>query len=232
VCGGGFGLAAKERACTQAKLGAPLLEFGLEFGEAGASALLPALPVAGLLAEFEVFGKQRAGVAAWRRGGKGATLDRRRRRRERTRVRRKIHTNRMNGTQLQSEVSRRTRSPNSYGSRIVSYLRHAILPLPATVRRVEVELDGFEVPADVLEFIPASVAYENVLLPLGFHGDTLVLVMQDPLDADLVTKMEFIFNHKVAPVAAPRQQVAEAIRRHYGDPVFSGGEPDFSGWPP
>src|SRR5579871_1976374 len=114
VCGGGFRLAAKELAFTQAELGTHLLEFGLEFGEAGASALMHALPVAGLLAEFEVFGKQRASVAAWRRGGKGATLDRRGRRRERTRVRRKIHTNSMNGTQLQSEVSSRTRSPNSY----------------------------------------------------------------------------------------------------------------------
>jgi hypothetical protein len=62
---GRFRLAAKELAFTQSELGADVFEFGLEFGEAGAGALMQALPVASLLAEFEVFGEQRAGVAAW-----------------------------------------------------------------------------------------------------------------------------------------------------------------------
>lgn len=70
-----------------------------------------------------------------------------------------------------------------------SYLRHTSLPLPATVRRVEVDLAGFEVPADVLEWIPASVAYENVLLPVGFRGGTLVLAVQNPPDPDIVDRL-------------------------------------------
>src|SRR5262249_59377601 len=76
---GVFRLAAKESAFAQAELGAHLLQFGLEFGDAGAGALVHALPGAGLLAEFEVLGEQRADVAARRRGGRGRTLDRRRR---------------------------------------------------------------------------------------------------------------------------------------------------------
>jgi hypothetical protein len=63
VGGGGFGLAAKELTFTQAELGAQVFEFGLEFGEARASALMHRLPVTGLLAEFEIVGEQRAGVA-------------------------------------------------------------------------------------------------------------------------------------------------------------------------
>src|SRR5271166_5099912 len=69
VGGGGFRLAAKELAFAQAELSTQLFQFSLEFGEAGASALMHALPVAGLLAEFEVFSKQRADVAA-RQGGR------------------------------------------------------------------------------------------------------------------------------------------------------------------
>jgi hypothetical protein len=61
---GGFRLAAKELAFAQAELGAQEFEFGLEFSDAGASALMHALPIAGLLAEFEIFGEQRAVVAA------------------------------------------------------------------------------------------------------------------------------------------------------------------------
>jgi hypothetical protein len=63
---GGFRLAAKELAFAQAELGAQVFEFGLEFREAGAGPLMHALPVTGLLAEFEIVGVQRARVAAWR----------------------------------------------------------------------------------------------------------------------------------------------------------------------
>ena len=104
---GGFGLTAKELAFAQAELGADVFEFGLKFREASASALMHGLPVTGLLAEFEVFGEQRAGVAAWQCG------------REWTRVRHKVHATSMIGTQLQGEVSRRrkTRLPKSYQRR-------------------------------------------------------------------------------------------------------------------
>lgn len=62
---GGFRLAAKELAFAQAKLGADVFEFGLKFRKTGASALMHGLPITGLLAEFEVFGEQWTGVAAW-----------------------------------------------------------------------------------------------------------------------------------------------------------------------
>src|SRR5271166_2412592 len=115
VGGGGFRLAAKELAFAQAELGAHLFQFSLEFGEAGASALMHTLPVASLLAEFEVFSKQRAEVAA-RKGGRECGRACRGRGREYLRVRCKIHTTSMNSTQLQREVSRRTRLPNLYGT--------------------------------------------------------------------------------------------------------------------
>src|SRR5580658_10084411 len=113
---GRFRLAAKELAFAQAKLGTQEFEFGLEFKDAGASALMHALPVTGLLAEFEIFGEQRAEVAAWRRRGRMRAIDRRGCGRMRIRVRRKIHTTSMNSTQLQCDVSSRTRTrlPKSY----------------------------------------------------------------------------------------------------------------------
>src|SRR5262249_26367662 len=106
---------AKELAFAQAELGADVFEFGLKFREARASALMHGLPVTGLLAEFEVFGEQRAGVAAWQ-CGREWTLALRGRGREWTRVRRKVHPTSMIGTQLQGEVSRRrkTRLPKSH----------------------------------------------------------------------------------------------------------------------
>src|SRR5271163_3768664 len=87
VSRGRFRLAPKELSFPQTELGADLFEFGLKFREPGASALMHGLPVPGLLAEFEVFGEQRAGVATWQ-CGKVRTLDLWGREREWTRVRR------------------------------------------------------------------------------------------------------------------------------------------------
>ena len=62
-----FGLAAEELAFAQAELGAELFELGLEFGDALGGAVVHALPVAGLLSQFEVFGEQGAASAAQRK---------------------------------------------------------------------------------------------------------------------------------------------------------------------
>src|SRR5271167_3826007 len=121
---GGFRLTAKELALPQAQLGADVFEFGLKFRETTASALMHGLPVTGLLAELEVFGEKRAGVAAWQ-CGRERTLDLWGRGREWTRVRRKIHTTSMIGAQLQGEVSRRpkTRLPKSYEKFVIRHIR-------------------------------------------------------------------------------------------------------------
>jgi uncharacterized protein (TIGR02996 family) len=96
------------------------------------------------------------------------------------------------------------------------HLANAAIPWPATVRRVEVDLSGFEVPLETVEFVPESVARENVLLPIGFRGRTLVLAMKDPKDAGVLEKLEFIFNRDIEAVASPPEQIMEAIGRHYG----------------
>lgn len=76
VSRGGFRLAAKELTFAQTELGTQVIEFVLQFGDPCTSTLMHTLPVAGLLAKFEVFSEQRADVAAWRRRGRVRTLDR------------------------------------------------------------------------------------------------------------------------------------------------------------
>jgi uncharacterized protein (TIGR02996 family) len=95
------------------------------------------------------------------------------------------------------------------------YLEQAEIPCPATVRQVTADLAGLEVPVTVLELMPGSVARENVLLPLGFRGTTLVLAMRDPQDTDTLTKICFILNREVAPVPALAEEITEAIERVY-----------------
>jgi type IV pilus assembly protein PilB len=68
----------------------------------------------------------------------------------------------------------------------------------------------------VLELVPESVARELIMLPIGLRGRTLVMAMLDPLDMDALAKVQFILNRDIEPVRAAREQLVEAINRHYG----------------
>jgi len=110
-----------------------------------------------------------------------------------------------------------------------TYLRHAVIPRPASVRRIEVDLDGFEASADADELMPESVARENMLFPLGFRDARSVLAVWDPHDMALMEKLRFILNRDIEPVAAPESQLTAAIRRRYGEPEPGGAEPVLAG---
>jgi uncharacterized protein (TIGR02996 family) len=95
------------------------------------------------------------------------------------------------------------------------YLQRAV-KCPATVRRFEVDLAGFEIPLSIIELVPEGVARESVTIPLGLHNRTLVMAMPDPRDTELLAKLQFIMNRYIEPVAASREQIIETIGRHYG----------------
>ena len=79
-----------------------------------------------------------------------------------------------------------------------------------------VDLTGMTVPQDVIELLPESVARENSIFPLAEMGSALRLATSDPTDMELQEKLRFILNRDVEMSLAPRQQIVEAINRHYG----------------
>jgi type IV pilus assembly protein PilB len=79
-----------------------------------------------------------------------------------------------------------------------------------------VDLTEVTIPAAVVELVPESVARENVVLPLAQDNGMLRIIMSDPSDFDTVQKLQFILNKDIQPVLAPREQIIEAINRHYG----------------
>jgi hypothetical protein len=68
----------------------------------------------------------------------------------------------------------------------------------------------------VVELVPESVARENIVFPLVQAGATLFVAVSDPLDLNLLQKLRFILNKDVQRILAPREQIIEAINRHYG----------------
>src|SRR5947209_20606230 len=75
--------------------------------------------------------------------------------------------------------------------------------------------DITELPS-VVELFPESVARENVVLPMSQEAGVLRVIMSDPSDFDTVQKLQFILNKDIQPVLAPKEQIIEAINRHYG----------------
>jgi type IV pilus assembly protein PilB len=79
-----------------------------------------------------------------------------------------------------------------------------------------VELKDVTVPPSVIEQVPESVARENVVLPMALDNGTMKMVVADPSDFDTLQKLQFILNKDIQPMLAPREQIIEAINRHYG----------------
>jgi type IV pilus assembly protein PilB len=79
-----------------------------------------------------------------------------------------------------------------------------------------IDLGEVTIPPAVVELVPESVARENIVLPLAQENGALKILMSDPSDFDTVQKLQFILNKDITPVLAAREQIVEAINRHYG----------------
>jgi type IV pilus assembly protein PilB len=44
----------------------------------------------------------------------------------------------------------------------------------------------------------------------------LQIVMSDPFDYETIMKLQFILNKAIQPALAPKEQIIDAIDRHYG----------------
>ena len=72
------------------------------------------------------------------------------------------------------------------------------------------------ISSDLIALVPESVARENFVLPMSQDNGALKIIMSDPSDFDTLQKLQFILNKDIQPVLAPREQIVEAINKHYG----------------
>jgi type IV pilus assembly protein PilB len=79
-----------------------------------------------------------------------------------------------------------------------------------------VDLGEVTIPEEVIQLIPESVARENVILPLDEDGETLTVIVSDPMDIETIEKLRFILNRRVETALSPRESILESINRYYG----------------
>lgn len=80
------------------------------------------------------------------------------------------------------------------------------------------ELDGVEVPREVLALVPKEHCLSHCVLPLSRQGAQLTMAMPDPTNIFAVDPVQFRTGLKVKPVVAAESAIARAILRLYGEP--------------
>jgi type IV pilus assembly protein PilB len=85
-----------------------------------------------------------------------------------------------------------------------------------TVKDVEVDLTDFTSPSALIELVPEFIALEQLVLPLGeTTAGLLVLATPNVHDGEVLESVRFVSNREIHCVTTPREQVVEAIYRHY-----------------
>jgi type IV pilus assembly protein PilB len=79
-----------------------------------------------------------------------------------------------------------------------------------------VDLSQAEVAHEIVSLLPESVARENTIFPVAEEGSALCIATSDPTDLETQEKLRFILNREVQLAIASREQIVEAINRHYG----------------
>ncbi|MCP4396323.1 MAG: Flp pilus assembly complex ATPase component [bacterium] len=78
-----------------------------------------------------------------------------------------------------------------------------------------VNIDEAQISQDVVQLIPEALAVEQNILPLFIQNKTLYLAMENPLDINVIQRVEFLAGMQIKPVIALSSHLEEVIRRHY-----------------
>lgn len=78
------------------------------------------------------------------------------------------------------------------------------------------DLSGITIPPDVIATIPESVARENIVIPLRFEGEALVIAIDDPMKFETIDKLRFLLNRDIKCDTAQKSDILTAINSHYG----------------
>ncbi|RMG34259.1 MAG: type II/IV secretion system protein [Planctomycetota bacterium] len=79
-----------------------------------------------------------------------------------------------------------------------------------------IDLNAIEIPPNVVEMVPESVARENIVMPVAADAESLTVAISDPMRFDVLDKLRFILNKDIKVVVAPDDAIQTAINRHYG----------------
>ena len=78
-----------------------------------------------------------------------------------------------------------------------------------------VDIEGLDIPTDVINMVPEEQCRENHIMPIGLNDGVLAVAISDPLDLQSLDNIRFVINSQVDPVLATRESIDAAIERYY-----------------
>jgi type IV pilus assembly protein PilB len=76
-----------------------------------------------------------------------------------------------------------------------------------------IKLDGIEIPPQVVQLIPESIACDRAVLPLAEDKGVLKVAMSDPDDLETLDNLQIVVNRKIKVVLAPRDAILAAVAK-------------------
>jgi type IV pilus assembly protein PilB len=83
------------------------------------------------------------------------------------------------------------------------------------------DLEEVELTPDVLSAIPSKTCRFHDALPIAAEGETITVVLLDPLNPQTRDDIQFITNKEIHVAVAPASQVSERLNRYFGSEAIS-----------
>ncbi|MEZ4271454.1 MAG: type IV-A pilus assembly ATPase PilB [Myxococcota bacterium] len=131
-----------------------------------------------------------------------------------------VRENMISIQQLQSAEEEQKRNGTRLGASLIKLgvLDEADLMnfLSKQYRVPTINLDDFEIEADVIKLISEDVAKKHQVIPVHRAGASLVVAMCDPSNIYAIDDIKFLTSYNVEVVVANESQITRAIDKYYG----------------
>jgi len=76
-------------------------------------------------------------------------------------------------------------------------------------------LTSYEISDEIIKLVPVDIAQKYWLIPVDRRGDSLMVVMIDPLDTKAIKDVEDVTGYKVMPFVGIISEIVEALELYY-----------------
>ena len=90
-----------------------------------------------------------------------------------------------------------------------------------------VDLDGLDVPDEVVKLIPKEVAERHGLVPIDVQGSSIIVAMADPSNIYAMDDIKFLTGYNVETVVTTESSVRNALERYYDNVDYESMLGDF-----
>ncbi|MBN1916702.1 MAG: type II secretion system ATPase GspE [Verrucomicrobia bacterium] len=123
--------------------------------------------------------------------------------------------------QLKEAVEERERTGKMLGHILVDFgfigERDLLNVIADNLGMEVVDLKGLEIPDDVIKTVEPAIARAYGIIPVAEENGTIIVALSDPLNPTILDDLHFMLDKHVRGAIADKEDIEDAITRHYGD---------------